>query len=246
MKGKKKGIWLVESLVIVSIICILAIISLKLVGNVLQKAKVVSAKAQIAQIAQALEDVKNDTGYYPVYLSDLLSETPPLMQKQGWRGPYIREVPLDPWGSQYFYQIPPTTLFTSPTLPRIYGKPETYTAYFEANPCRALLRIENYGITACDITLNGVVVVTESEFKNKPIPQIIEKWIDLQAGNNVLVWARSTPWNYLVVNISSDRVPSREFFILGSYGKDKLPGGKGFSADIVWDSRTYPNFQPQQ
>ena len=246
MKGKKKGIWLVESLVVVGIICILAIISLKLVGNVLQKAKVVSAKAQIAQIAQALEDVKNDTGYYPVYLSDLLSETPPNMQEQGWRGPYVREVPLDPWGSQYFYQIPPTTLWNSPTLPRQPGKPVTYTASFEARPGQALLRVENYGITACNITLNGVVVVTESEFKNNPRPQIIEKWINLQAGNNIIVWARSTPGDYLIVNISSDKVPTREYFILGSYAKDKIAGGKGFAADIVWDSRTYPNFQPQE
>lgn len=246
MKGNKKGIWLVEILVVVGIICLLAIIGLKLVGTVIQKAKVVSAKAQIAQLAQALETVKDNTGYYPVFLSNLAQETPPPFQENGWRGPYVREVPLDPWGSPYFYYIPPTTLWASPALPRVYGKPDTYTAFFESNAGKAILRIENYGVTACDITLNGVVVVHEYEFKNNPRPQIIEKEITLQEGNNVLVWARSTPGDFLYASISSSLVPSREYFILGSYGKDKEEGGKGFDADIVWDSRTYPNFQPQQ
>jgi len=246
VKGKKKGIWLVESLLVVVIICILAVISLKLIGNVIQKAKVVSAKAQIAQLAQALESVKDDTGYYPVFLTNLIQESPPKFQEKWWRGPYAREVPLDPWGSPYFYQIPPTTLWASPPLPREHGKPDTYTNSFESYAGKAILRIENYGVTACDITLNGVVVVYEYELKNKPRPQIIEKEVTLQEGNNVLVWARSTPWDFLIASISASLVPSREYFILGSYGKDKKGGGKGFASDIVWDSRTYPNFQPQQ
>ncbi|MCM8762583.1 MAG: type II secretion system protein GspG [Candidatus Omnitrophica bacterium] len=245
MKRNKKGIWLVEIVVVVLIVFILAIISLKLVGNVIQKAKVVSAKAQIAQLAQALETVKDETGYYPVFLNNLAQENPPKLHEKGWRGPYVREVPIDPWGVPYFYQIPPTTLWNSPALPREYGKPDTYTAYFESYAGKAILRIENYGVTACDITLNGVVVVYEYEFKNNPRPQIIEKEVTLQEGNNVLVWARSKPGDFLIASISASLVPSREYFILGSYGKNKVSGGKGFDADIVWDSRTYPNFQPQ-
>ncbi|MCX8082904.1 MAG: type II secretion system protein GspG [bacterium] len=247
MKRKRQGIWLVEILLVVVIICILATISLKLVGFIVQKAKVVSAKAQIAQLAQALETVKDHTGYYPVFLQNLTCSNPaPKLQEKGWKGPYVREVPLDPWGSPYFYQIPPTTLWNSPALPREHGKPETYTAYFESYPGKAILRVENYGITSCDITLNGVVVVYENEFKNKPKPQIIEKEITLQEGNNIVIRARSTPGDFLMISISASLVPSREYFILGSYGKDKVSGGKGFAGDIIWDSRTYPNFQPQQ
>lgn len=246
IKNAKKGIGLVEVLVLVVIICILVVISVKLIGNVIQKAKVVSAKAQIAQLAQALESVKDNTGYYPVFLNNLVLNSPPKLQEKGWQGPYVMKVPLDPWGSPYFYWIPPTTLWNSPPLPREPGRPETYTTHFESYAGKGILRIENYGVTACDITLNGVVVVHSYEFKNKPLPQIIEKDVTLQEGNNVLVRARSTPGDFLVASISASLVPSREYFLLGSYGKDKAVGGKGFAADIVWDSRTYPNFQPQQ
>jgi len=245
MKERKKaGFWLVESLVIIAIFLILAGLSVMLVSNVIQKSKIVSAKAQIAQLSLLLEAVKDDTGYYPVFLQNLTMKTPPSRQEEGWQGPYARTIPLDPWGSPYFYRIPPTTLFTSPPLPREYGKPETYEMDFETNPGKALLRIENYGITSCDITLNGVIVVYEYELRKKPRPQIIEKEITLNSGNNFLVWARSTPGDFLIASISADNVPTREYFILGSYGNDRKGGGLGHNADIVWHSRYYPNFLP--
>jgi hypothetical protein len=105
------------------------------------------------------------------------------------------------------------------------------------------LRIENYGITSCDITLNGVIVVYEYELKNNPRPQIIEKEVDLIEGNNFIMWARSTPGDFLIANISADNVPTSEYFILGSYGKDKQEEGSGFGKDIVWHSMVYPHFQ---
>lgn len=245
MKRKKNsGSWLVESLVILLIFLILAALAIKLVSNVVQKSKVVSAKAQIAQLSLLLEAVKDDTGYYPAFLSNLTLVSPPNLQEDGWKGAYTRIVPLDPWGSPYFYQIPPTTLFNSPPLPRTTGTPDTYTLFFETNPGKGILRIENYGVTACDVTLNGVIVVYEYEFKNNPRPQIIEKEVDLLPGNNFLVWARSKPGEFLVANISADNVPTREYFILGSYGKDKQGGGTGFDMDIIWHSKYYPNFLP--
>jgi type II secretory pathway pseudopilin PulG len=64
----KKGIALLEILTGIVIISVLALLSLRLVGIVTQKAKVVSAKAQIAQLALLLEEVKDDTGYYPAFL----------------------------------------------------------------------------------------------------------------------------------------------------------------------------------
>jgi len=152
-------------------------------------------------------------------------------------------VPLDPWGAPYFYQIPPTTLFTSPPIPRTTAKPETYEVSFETNPGKAMVRVENYGVTACDITLNGVVVVSEYEFKKNPKPQIIEKEITLLEGNNLVTWARSQPGEFLIVNVSANNVPTDKYFILGSYGKDKEEGGKSFAADITWRSDKYPNFQ---
>ncbi|MBN1445475.1 MAG: type II secretion system protein GspG [Candidatus Omnitrophica bacterium] len=242
-KIKSYGSVIMEILVVIAIFVVIVGISIGVIRTISNKAKVVSAKAQIAQLSLLLEEIKDDTGYYPVYLSHLTAAEPPLMQEKGWGGPYTREVPFDPWGSPYFYQIPPTTLFTSPPLPRTYGQPDTYTDSFETNPGKGILRIENYGITACDITLNGVIVVYEWELKNNPRPQIIEKEIDLIPGNNILVWARSTPGDFLIASISANTVPTREFFILGSYAMDKDSGGEGWAKDIVWISNIFPNFQ---
>lgn len=243
MKTMKKGMALLELIVGIVIIVVLAMITLQLVGTVIQRAKVVSAKAQIAQLALLLEAVKDDTGYYPAFLQDLTLKVPPTLQEEGWDGFYTGEVPLDPWGSPYFYEIPPTTLFNSPPIPRNPGTPDIYSISFETNPGTALLRVENYGVTSCDITLNGVVVVFEYEFKKNPRPQIIEKEITLLPGNNVLARARSKPGEFLMLSVSADNVPTEEYFILGSYGKNKEYGGKGFDEDIKWRSNKYPNFQ---
>ncbi|MEM2117214.1 MAG: type II secretion system protein GspG, partial [Thermoplasmata archaeon] len=188
------------------------------------------------------EQVKSDTGLYPGFLSDLLSNPPPKLQKKGWNGPYTNKIPLDPWGNPYFYRIPPTTVFESPKLPRVHGKPDTYIADFNAIDGKGRLRIINYGVTACNIYLNGVKIVDENEFKNNPIPQIIEKEITLQPGNNIITWARSTPGDFLYFSIIIDNMPTGEYFELGSYGKDGKSGGTGYNQDIIWRSDKYPNF----
>ncbi|HOV22628.1 MAG TPA: type II secretion system protein GspG [bacterium] len=239
----KKGFTLIEILVAVLIIFIICLISFRLISTVIQKSKVASAKVHISQLALLLEQVKNDTGYYPVFLSDMTSNTPPKMLEKGWFGPYINEIPLDPWKHPYFYKIPPTTLFASPSIPRVSGTPDTFTAFFEGIQGKAILHIENYGLTSCEITLNGVKVLNENELKNKPIPQIIEKEVDILEGNNIFTRARSTPGDSLIFSISSYNIPTGKYFILGSYGKDGKEGGKGFNKDIVWYSDKYPNFQ---
>ncbi len=239
----KKGFALMELLAAMAILLVIAVISFKLITAVMQRAKVVSAKAQIAQIAFSLEETKTDTTFYPVFLQDVSSDTPPKLIDKGWEGPYARQIPLDPWGTPYFYMIPPTTLFASPPIPRTPGTPDTYTQDFEANPGEAILRIENWGVTSCHVYINGVEVVKESEFKKNPKPQIIEKKIPILEGNNLLTWARSKPGEFLIVSVSSDRVPTKKYFIVGSYGRDRKEGGSKFDADISWRSDRYPNFQ---
>jgi len=244
-QSPKKGFVLKELLVVIAIILILTTWSFKMVKLVLNKARIVSVKAQISQLAMLLEEVKDDTGYYPINLSDLTLASSPYMQNRNWKGPYTNQIPLDPWEHPYFYQIPPTTIFTSPLLPREYGKPETLTFSIDSTSGQATLRIENHGVTACTFWLNGVEIVSPNEFKKHPNPQIIEKTITL-TGNDILkVRIRSKPGTYLYFSISGF-LPTKDYFILGSYGKDGESGGEGFNADIVWYSNKYPNFQFQQ
>jgi general secretion pathway protein G len=239
----KKGFVLTEILIFFFIFSILITGIFFAVKNVINRAKVVSAKAQISQLALLLEQVKNDTGTYPAFLSDLTKNSPPKLQENGWNGPYTNNIPLDPWGNPYFYKIPPTTVFSSPRLPRVHGKPDTFTGSFDAIAGKGKIRVENYGVTSCSIYLNGVEIVKESEFKNNPRPQIIEKEVNLLDGNNILTWARSTPGDFLYFSIIVDNMPTGEYFILGSYGKDGKEGGNGYNKDIVWISNKYPNFQ---
>jgi len=78
----KKGLALLELIVGIAIILVLATMTVKLVGNVLHRSRVVSAKAQIAQLALLLEAVKDDTGYYPVSLQDLTRKEAPKCRKE--------------------------------------------------------------------------------------------------------------------------------------------------------------------
>ncbi|MCM8819142.1 MAG: type II secretion system protein GspG [Candidatus Omnitrophica bacterium] len=238
----KKGVLLIEFIVGIVIFLILISGIFFAIRNVIDKAKVMSAKTQISQLALLLEQVKTDTGLYPGFLSDLLSNSPPKTQEKGWNGPYTNKIPLDPWGNPYFYKVPPTTVFESPKLPRVHGKPDPYTATFNAIEGKGRLRIINYGVTSCSIYLNGIKIVDENEFKNKPIPQIIEKEITLNAGNNIFTLARSTPGDFLYFSIIVDNMPTGEYFEIGSYGKDGKEGGYGYKKDIIWRSDKYPNF----
>jgi general secretion pathway protein G len=238
-----KGFTIVELLVAIGVFILLCLISFSLVRQIIERAKIASAKAEISQISALLEMVKHDTGVYPVFLSDLTQKTPPSGQQQGWQGPYINSIPLDPWDNPYVYQIPPTTLFSSPPLPRSSGPPEEDTYSFsDTYAQQATLEIENYGITSATIYLNGTEVVSPSEFKKNPDPQIINVNVNLINGqNNVFTIIASKPGENLYISISSD-IPTSQYFILGSYGADGESGGTGFNADIIWQSNVYPNF----
>jgi general secretion pathway protein G len=63
-------------------------------------------KTDIANLEVALSVFELDTGRYPTNDEDLDA----LMQKPegitGWNGPYIKNMPVDPWGRPYLYRCP--------------------------------------------------------------------------------------------------------------------------------------------
>lgn len=95
-REKIKAFTLIEIMVVVLIIGLLA----GLVGiNVIryfEKAREKTAKTQMTMIEQALELYKMEQGHYPTTDEGLLSLV---------RGGYLKgkEVPKDPWGSDYYY-----------------------------------------------------------------------------------------------------------------------------------------------
>lgn len=100
------GFTLVELLVVLAILALLAGLVGPRVLNQLGGAKSKVAGSQISNFEQVLEMYKLDVGRFPssdLGLDALINQP---SGANGWNGPYLKEVPLDPWGYPYQYRFP--------------------------------------------------------------------------------------------------------------------------------------------
>jgi general secretion pathway protein G len=78
-------------------------------------AEVDVAKTQIGLFESALQAYRLDNGEYPTTEQGLTALRFPLedlADQTKWRGPYVtQEIPLDPWGSAYQYELITTDTF---------------------------------------------------------------------------------------------------------------------------------------
>lgn len=104
------GFTLVELMVVIVILGLLATIVAINVLPALGKGNTAKAKADIAQIEQALEMYRLDNLTYPAStegLQALVAAPPGIGQPQRYRqGGYIKRLPDDPWGHPYRYVSP--------------------------------------------------------------------------------------------------------------------------------------------
>jgi general secretion pathway protein G len=110
MRNTEHGFTLIELMVVIVILGLLATV---VVINVLpnqDKAMVGKAKADIALIEQAMELYKLNNLSYPSAadgLQALVTAPANLAQPQRYQpGGYIKKLPKDPWGREYFYANP--------------------------------------------------------------------------------------------------------------------------------------------
>jgi len=102
MKKSNHGFTLVELLIVITILGLLmSLVAPKMFSKV-SSTKRKAAIAQMQNLETALDTYRLDIGDYPNNLQALRKST-----IRGWDGPYLpKDVPLDPWGNPYEYQVP--------------------------------------------------------------------------------------------------------------------------------------------
>lgn len=104
---KQRGFTLIELLVVLTILAMLAALVVPRVFHNLEKAKVNTAKAQIAAFESAIGSYRLDVGAFPTTDMGLQALRTRPTGVDNWDGPYVpKEIPLDPWGHPYVYRCP--------------------------------------------------------------------------------------------------------------------------------------------
>jgi general secretion pathway protein G len=114
---RRSGFTLTEIMITIAVIGVIMIMALPSIRKARTVAHQKEAEARIELLAAAIKQLAWDTGKWPRALPrnstqdpetwDLSTADAGLVATDGdfpnWQGPYIDKVPLDPWGSPYFF-----------------------------------------------------------------------------------------------------------------------------------------------
>jgi general secretion pathway protein G len=104
---QQHGFTLLELLVVMVIIGLLVGYVGPRYFSQLGKSEVKAAKSQLDALEKALDQYRLDTGHYPSTEDGLAALNKNPANESKWDGPYLKKnVPMDPWGSQYQYKFP--------------------------------------------------------------------------------------------------------------------------------------------
>lgn len=104
--AKRSGFTLVEMLLVLVILATLAAIVVPKFAGRTEQARITAAQTQINSFELVLDTYEVDNGFYPKGSDGLQDLVEQPSNAQNWRGPYMEEIPLDPWGNEYVYECP--------------------------------------------------------------------------------------------------------------------------------------------
>jgi len=102
----RRAFTLVEMLLVLVILATLAAIVYPKLAGRSEQARTTAAATQISSFSTALDAFEVDNGYYPKGKSGLMDLVQQPRDAQNWRGPYLKDLPKDPWGNEYSYECP--------------------------------------------------------------------------------------------------------------------------------------------
>ena len=108
--ANRKGITLIEMMVVIVILGILATVIFTRVGDRPEQARRTKAQVEIRELQTSLELFKLDNGFYPTTeqgLEALVTQpTTGKIPKNYPESGYLDKLPADPWGNPYVYISP--------------------------------------------------------------------------------------------------------------------------------------------
>lgn len=105
---RRNAFTLIELLLVMVILVVLAAVVVPKFTTRSEQARQTAARTDINSFETSLDAFEVDCGRYPSSEEGLNALVSPPSGVQGWHGPYVKAVPLDPWKHPYQYRYPGT------------------------------------------------------------------------------------------------------------------------------------------
>jgi general secretion pathway protein G len=114
----RRGFTLMEVLLVLAILVILGATAVGVFSGIQRSSNINTAQIQVDAIDSASERYNVTVGTYPNSIEDLYT-MPQGVNPGKWAGPYLEDVPLDPWQNNYD--------FVNPGQQNTVGKPDIWS-----------------------------------------------------------------------------------------------------------------------